>query len=86
MGQFGSERGRAEREYRQFVRLGIGQKTIWSEVCGQMVLGEDDFVDKMTEHIKKLVVPSGMHRRKMAQMIYRNLIGVGLCGGHHCRH
>ena len=24
-----------------------------------------------------VVVPSGMHRRKTAQMIYRNLIGVG---------
>ena len=32
---------------------GIGQKTIWTEVRGQAVLGEEGFVDKLAGHLKK---------------------------------
>jgi hypothetical protein len=53
LGQFGYKRGKAEKEYRQFVRLGMGQKTIWNEVRGQSLLGEEDFVDKLVDHLMK---------------------------------
>ena len=32
---------------------GIGQKTIWTEVRGQALLGEEGFVDKLVDHLKK---------------------------------
>ena len=53
LGQFSGKRGKAETEYRQFVKWGIGEKTIWTEVRGQALLGEDDFVDTLTDHLKK---------------------------------
>ena len=53
LGQFSRKRGKAEQEYRQFVHSGIGQKTIWTEVRGQSLLGEDAFMDKLTDHLKK---------------------------------
>lgn len=51
--QFSAKREKAEKEYRQFVQWGIGEKTIWTEVRGQALLGEDDFVDKLTDRLKK---------------------------------
>ena len=51
--QFSGKQGRAEREYRTFVAWGIGQKTIWTEVRGQTLLGEEGFMDKMVDHLKK---------------------------------
>jgi hypothetical protein len=53
LGQFSGKRGKAERGYRQFVHWGIGQKTIWTEVRGQSLLGEESFVDKLVDHLKK---------------------------------
>jgi REP element-mobilizing transposase RayT len=53
LGQFSGKQGKAESEYRQFVTWGIGEKTIWNEVRGQALLGEDDFVDALTDHLKK---------------------------------
>lgn len=53
LGQFSRKRGKAEQEYRQFVHWGIGQKTIWTEVRGQSLLGEDTFMDKLTDHLRK---------------------------------
>jgi len=51
--QFSGKRGKAEQEYRKFVSWGIGQKTIWTEVRGQALLGEDGFVDSLVDHLKK---------------------------------
>lgn len=53
LGQFGSTTGAAEKEYRQFVKWGIGQKSIWNEVKGQTILGEDEFVESLADHLKK---------------------------------
>ncbi len=53
LGQFGNKRGKAAAEYHQFVRWGIGQKTIWNEVRGQSLLGEEGFVDKLVDHLRK---------------------------------
>ncbi len=51
LGQFSRTRAKAEKEYRQFVQRGIG-KTIWDEVKGQALLGEDDFVDRLADHLR----------------------------------
>ena len=53
LGQFSRKRSKAEVEYRQFVKWGIGKETIWREVKGQSILGEDDFIEGMLSHIKK---------------------------------
>ncbi len=52
LGQFSGVRGKAEKEYRQFVSSGIG-KTIWHEVRGQAILGEEDFGDKLVDYLRK---------------------------------
>jgi putative transposase len=53
LGQFGRIQARAEKEYRQFISWGINEPTIWTEVRGQSLLGEEDFVDKMSDHLKR---------------------------------
>ena len=53
MGQFNGKRGNAEQGYRQFVSWGIGKPTIWTEVRGQTLLGEEGFVDRFVDHLKK---------------------------------
>ncbi len=52
LGQFGGKLAGAEKEYRLFVGWGIG-KSIWHEVRGQAILGEDGFADKMVDHLRK---------------------------------
>jgi len=53
LGQFSRKRATTEQKYRQFVEWGIGKETIWREVKGQSILGEDDFVDGLISHIRK---------------------------------
>lgn len=53
LGQFSRKRAKAEQEYRQFVEWGIGKETMWREVKGQSILGEDDFVEGLISHIRK---------------------------------
>jgi putative transposase len=53
LGQFSRTRSKAEAEYRKFVGWGIGKGTIWQEVKGQSILGEDDFVEGLIAHIKR---------------------------------
>ena len=53
LAQFSRKRSKAEKEYRQFVAWGVGKDTIWQEVKGQSILGEDDFVESLRPHIKK---------------------------------
>ena len=52
LGQFSGKRGKDEQEYRKFVSWGIG-KSIWHEVRGQALLGEEAFVDKLADHLRK---------------------------------
>jgi hypothetical protein len=53
LGQFSRARTKAEKEYRQFVKWGIGNETIWNEVKGQSILGKDDFVDSLSDQLKR---------------------------------
>ena len=53
LGQFSRTIAEAEKEYRQFVKCGIGKETIWNEVKGQSILGEDDFVAGLSAHLKR---------------------------------
>ena len=51
--QFSGKQGKAEQEYRKFVSWGIGKPSIWTEVRGQALLGEEDFVEKLADRLKK---------------------------------
>jgi REP element-mobilizing transposase RayT len=53
LGQFGGNRGKAEKEYRQFVKWGIDEESIWKDVKGQTLLGEEEFVDGLIDHLSK---------------------------------
>ncbi|MFQ5965736.1 MAG: helix-turn-helix domain-containing protein [Candidatus Scalinduaceae bacterium] len=51
LAQFGEQRKRAKKEYREFVISGIGEEKLWSKVKGQSILGEADFVEKLIEYV-----------------------------------
>lgn len=51
--QFDNIRSKAEKEYKQFVSRGIGDKSIWMDAKGQAILGDDEFVDSLIDHLKK---------------------------------
>ena len=53
LGQFSGKRAKAEKEYQEFVQRDIGEKSIWADVKGQIILGEDNFVDRLLPHLKK---------------------------------
>jgi len=53
LGQFASNRRKAERLYRLFVKEGIGKGSPWKELKGQIFLGGDEFIDKLKEMVKK---------------------------------
>ena len=53
LGQFGATRVTAEKKYQQFVSWGIGKESIWTDVKGQVILGEDAFVDGLIDHLRK---------------------------------
>lgn len=50
--QFSKMRDVAERKYRKFVRAGINGESIWKDVRAQSILGEDDFVKKLSDYVK----------------------------------
>jgi REP element-mobilizing transposase RayT len=50
--QFAEDRRIAGKRYKEFVKAGIGEKSIWKEVRGQSLLGTDDFVDSLLGVIK----------------------------------
>jgi hypothetical protein len=52
LSQFSVQRKTAIRKYRQFVRDGLKQGPIWSRLNNQIYLGDEDFVERVQQHIK----------------------------------
>ncbi|NOY65250.1 MAG: addiction module toxin RelE [Nitrospirae bacterium] len=52
LSQFGQNISEAKREFRRFVRAGIGESPL-KEVKGQIVLGRDDFVERIKGLLKE---------------------------------
>jgi hypothetical protein len=50
--QFGPERKTSEASYRKFVKDGIGAESIWNSVRAQSVLGEDEFIESLSDYVK----------------------------------
>ena len=51
--QFSGDRGKAQKEYRNFVLEGIGKGSIWAGVKGQVFLGGVAFVEGLIDHLRK---------------------------------
>jgi hypothetical protein len=43
--------GRAQKKYREFVRDGIGKKSLWEDLQGQSLLGEKGFVEGLMPYV-----------------------------------
>lgn len=52
LGQFDKERREAEQGYRAFVKAGRGAESIWQQVKGQSLLGEEDFMQKLIGYVR----------------------------------
>src|SRR3989337_2267406 len=46
LAQFGEKRSVARRRYKSFVEKGIGRERLWSELKGQIYLGDERFVER----------------------------------------
>ena len=54
LAQFVTQREYAIRRYNEFVEQGIGQKSIWSNLNRQVLLGDKNFVLRMLDNMKRL--------------------------------
>jgi putative transposase len=52
LGQFGSRKASAQRQYRKFVSEGIAQESIWKDVKAQSILGEEEFTETFSDYVK----------------------------------
>ena len=52
LGQFAKTRPVARQRYAAFVQAGIGQPSPWRELKGQVLLGSQAFIEKVTPQIK----------------------------------
>jgi putative transposase len=53
LGQCGKRTGEAQRRYRDFVREGLAGEAPWRGLTGQVLLGLDDFVERLRPHLEK---------------------------------
>ena len=52
LSQFASRREKAEATYRKFVRDGLKAESIWHDLKAQSILGEEDFVERLIDHVR----------------------------------
>ncbi len=52
LSQFGKRKYPAARHYRRFVREGISKASIWGGIQAQVLLGNEEFVDKLKGYVK----------------------------------
>jgi REP element-mobilizing transposase RayT len=52
LGQFSERAAEARRKYREFIDSGIGAGSIWKEVKGQILLGDEKFVERFRDVLK----------------------------------
>ena len=53
LSQFGRKKGEAFRRYREFVSEGINRESPLKAVKGQVILGRNDFIDKISDFIRR---------------------------------
>ncbi len=52
LGQFAKTRPVARKRYAAFVQAGIGERSPWEELKGQVLLGSEAFVEAMASYLK----------------------------------
>ncbi len=52
LSQFGKQRAAAQRKYRAFVAEGIGRRSPWEQLQGQILLGSERFVARVTPGLR----------------------------------
>jgi putative transposase len=52
LGQFSSKKTVAERDYMKFIKEGIRDNKLWKKLAGNVVFGNKDFVEKISQFIK----------------------------------
>ncbi|MCX5886084.1 MAG: transposase [Proteobacteria bacterium] len=52
LGVFSREKGEAQKQYRQFVKEGLKQRSPWNSLRGQILLGDDGFVQRFKDLLK----------------------------------
>mgnify|MGYP002075353023 CR=1 FL=1 len=62
--QFSKERHKAAHHYRRFVREGISRPSIWDDVRAQVLLGKEDFVERLKGYVKGYEEISEIPRRQ----------------------
>ncbi len=50
---FGKNRKTAQEKYKEFVRAGIGKDGPWDRLVGQVLLGSEEFIEKMRIHLEE---------------------------------
>lgn len=53
LGHFGTDQRSAIREYKEFINDGINGPSIWDDLKGQIILGDDDFVDRISRMLDR---------------------------------
>lgn len=52
LGQFDTNKIAAAMKFKEFVWAGIGRDSIWNKVSGQILLGDDCFIEELTTYLK----------------------------------
>lgn len=52
LGQFGEKLRMARKRYMEFVKIGIEEESIWTKVRGQILFGNEDFIERFTDYLK----------------------------------
>ena len=52
LAQFDENRQEAARKYREFIRAGIGEGSIWKQVTKRGVLGDEEFAERLGKHLE----------------------------------
>jgi putative transposase len=80
LGQFGARISMARSRYEEFVYGGIGELGIWKDVRGQILLGQEAFVERILEHAKGCEelkeIPKG--QRYLNRPELRQIFGKGV--------
>jgi len=53
LSQFNKDRKKAQRAYEEFVLAGIGKEAPWKDLKGRIILGKDNFVEKIKAYLEE---------------------------------
>ncbi len=78
LGQLAKTKLSARKRYEEFVHAGIGQVSPWTELKGQVLLGEAAFVKRYTPHLGKSTKVTKILKRK--RLLHRPTLKMLLAG------